>query len=98
VDESFEGWYSDPYALHEARWMSQGTPTPLVRDGKTEGHDPAPDEPFRVTPVRLGDDAEPNAGSDLRRADDAERSGPYDAQKAARAAFDVFDQSGGPSR
>jgi len=74
--------------------MSQGTSTPLVRDGKTEGHDPAPDEPFKVTPVRLGDDAEPNGGTDLRRADDAERGEAYDARKAAQAAFDVFDQSG----
>jgi len=28
-----EGWYSDPYRLHEHRWFSDGKPTALVRDG-----------------------------------------------------------------
>ena len=36
-DEAMEGWFSDPYARHEARWMSQGTPTHLVRDGELRG-------------------------------------------------------------
>jgi hypothetical protein len=93
MDEALEGWYSDPYARHEARWMSQGTPTPLVRDGEVEGHDPAPDGPFTVTPVRVGDDATPNDGADLRRADDVERFDSYDSKKATRAAWDVFDQT-----
>ena len=73
--------------------MSQGTATPLVRDGKIESHDPAPDEPFKVTPVLLGDDADPNDGADLRRADDVERLDGYDSKKAERAAWDVFDQT-----
>jgi len=93
MDESLEGWYSDPYGRHEARWMSDGIPTPLVRDGDIEGHDPAPDEPFNATPVRLGDDAQPNGGADLRRADDVERLDAYDPQKAARQAWDAYDQS-----
>jgi hypothetical protein len=25
-----EGWYTDPYGRHEARWMSAGTPARLV--------------------------------------------------------------------
>jgi len=71
MDEPLEGWYTDPYERHEARWMSQGNPTPLVRDGKIESRDPAPDGPGTVTPTRLGvDGGDP---SDLRRADDAER-------------------------
>jgi len=65
-----EGWYTDPYALHDARWMSEGRPTALVRDGDIENQDPAPDGPFTVTPIRLGLNGSP---SDLRRADDAER-------------------------
>jgi len=93
IDESLEGWYTDPYSRHEARWMSHGTPSPLVRDGSVEAHDPAPDEPFTVTPVRVGDDVEPNEGSDLRRADDVERGPTYDPQKAARQAWDAYDQS-----
>ena len=41
MDESMEGWYTDPYGRHEARWMSQGTPTRLVRDGSAEASDPS---------------------------------------------------------
>jgi hypothetical protein len=28
-----EGWYTDPYERHEARWLSEGEPSKLVRDG-----------------------------------------------------------------
>jgi len=73
--------------------MSQGTPTALVRDGKVEGHDPAPDESFKVTPVRVGDDAKPNDGADLRRADDAERLDAYGPEKAEHAAWDGYERS-----
>ena len=70
MDDSLEGWYTDPYALHEARWMSQGTATALVRDGEVEGHDPPPDGPFTATPTSLSGEGAPD-GRDLRRADDA---------------------------
>jgi len=40
-----EGWYTAPYGRHEARWMSAGTPTRLVRDGEVESYDDPPDEP-----------------------------------------------------
>jgi hypothetical protein len=89
-----EGWYTDPYGRHEARWMSQGTPTALVRDGKVEGDDPAPGGPFTTTPVRLGDDAQPNNGVDLRRADDAERGASYDPRRAMRRVLDVIVDEG----
>jgi hypothetical protein len=35
-DQSIEGWYLDPYGIHEQRWMSGGRPTRLVRDAGTE--------------------------------------------------------------
>jgi hypothetical protein len=93
-DGSLEGWYTDPYERHEARWMSQGTPTSLVRDGKVEGSDPVADEPFKVTPVRI-ESVGLQDGSDQRRADDAGVA--YDSREPVRAAWDVFDQSeGGP--
>ena len=44
ADERREDWYTDPYERHEARWMSAGRPTKLVRDGKVESHDAPPDE------------------------------------------------------
>lgn len=90
-DLSMEGWYTDPYQRHEARWMSQGTPTSLVRDGGIEGSDPVTDEPFKVTPVRIEAEG-PGDGSDRRRADDAQTELPYDASEASRAATDVYDQ------
>jgi hypothetical protein len=52
-DASFQGWYTEPYELHEARRMSQGTPTSLVRDGGIEGSDPVGGGPFTVAPVRI---------------------------------------------
>jgi hypothetical protein len=94
MDKSLEGWHTDPYARHEARWMSDGTPTALVRDGAVEGHDPAPEGPFIVTPERLGDDPQPNGGADLRRADEAERSAISGFERDRRA-WDAFDRSGG---
>ncbi len=53
TEQSLGGWFTDPYRRHEARWMSQGRPTSLVRDGTIEGNDPVADEPFKVTPVRI---------------------------------------------
>ena len=37
---SHEGWCADPFGRHEARWISNGSPTSLVRDGQVESHDP----------------------------------------------------------
>jgi hypothetical protein len=91
-EEELEGWYTDPYERHEARWISKGVATQLVRDGAVEGNDPAPDGPFNVAPTRIEGIAA-HDGSDLKRADDAEREAPYDPKAGARAAWDVFDQS-----
>jgi hypothetical protein len=69
--------------------MSQGTPTRLVRDGNVEGNDPVTDEPFKVTPVMI--EGHPrHDGSDLLRADDAEREPPLDPKASGDAAFDTF--------
>jgi hypothetical protein len=89
VDESMEGWFTDPYQRHEARWMSQGTATRLVRDGNVEGSDPVTDEPFKVTPVMIEGHPAHN-GSDMLRADDAEREPPLDPEAFGDAAFDAF--------
>lgn len=66
-----EGWYRDPYGIHQDRWFSAGTPTSLVRDQGTEGHDDPPDYPPARPPAEIPDiDRFP--GDDLRRADEAE--------------------------
>jgi len=43
-DKLPQGWFVDPFGLHDQRWFSQGTATSLVRDGKHESQDPPPDE------------------------------------------------------
>jgi hypothetical protein len=66
-----EGWYRDPYGIHQDRWFSAGTPTSLVRDQGTEGHDEPPGYPPAGPPAQIPDiDRFPK--DDLRRADDAE--------------------------
>jgi hypothetical protein len=52
-EERSEGWFTDPFGRHEARWLIDGVPTNRVRDGRTEANDPVSDEPFSVTPVRV---------------------------------------------
>jgi hypothetical protein len=37
-----QGWYTDPFRRHEARWFSDGRPTALVRDEGSESNDPPP--------------------------------------------------------
>jgi len=63
-----EGWYVDSYGLHEARWISDGAPTTLVRDGGLETQDPPPDTPPPV-PSELLAETDLTDGGDLRRAD-----------------------------
>jgi hypothetical protein len=38
-----QGWYSDPFQQHGARWFSDGRPTALVRDDGVESQDPPPE-------------------------------------------------------
>jgi len=86
-----EGWYRDPFCIHEDRWMSQGQPTKLVRDGRTESCDPPPDLPLPAALVRVDDDSGAAAGQE---------SG-YSDRRARRAVFDavtggaLVDEPGG---
>ena len=84
-----EGWYVDPFGVHEARWFSDGSPTALVRDGSTESHDAPTQATYdgQLTPVETEDES---GGEGLRRADSDE--GPFDPQAGSRAAWDIFDQ------
>jgi hypothetical protein len=71
-----EGWYSDPYRLHEHRWFSDGTPTALVSDGRTTSQDPPPATPYLEEPTLI--EPSPSIGADdLRRGGEAE-NGPVD--------------------
>jgi hypothetical protein len=46
VGERPQGWYRDPFAIHEERYFSEGWPTKLVRDAGTESYDLPPDGEF----------------------------------------------------
>lgn len=89
-----EGWFTDPYERHKARWMSQGEQTKLVRDDGIEAYDNIPDttptrEPTRIRTIG----SKPSGGVDLRRSDEAENRAPCDPHEGAQAAVDSFDQS-----
>jgi hypothetical protein len=88
-----EGWYVDPYGIHEARWMSDGAATALVRDGTVEGNDPPPETPFAGEPVPLPDIGAPD-GDDLLRADDADVR-EFDPQSEEDSAWNAFGASSG---
>jgi hypothetical protein len=81
-----EGWYRDPFGIHEDRWMSQGQPTKLVRDGGTESYDPPPDLPLpaEIVPAESGSGAAGPSDSD---------ESVYNSGRASRAALDAI--SGG---
>ena len=66
-----EGWYRDPYGIHQDGWFSAGTPTSLVRDQGTEGRDDPPDYPPPGPPAEIPD-VDPFPEDDFRRADQAE--------------------------
>jgi len=80
-----EGWYRDPFGIHEDRWMSQGRPTKLVRDAGTEAYDPPPDLPLpaELVPVDSGATGDEGAGQEPG----------YSNWRASRAALDAI--SGG---
>jgi hypothetical protein len=78
-----EGWCTDPYGLHEARWMSAGTPTKLVRDGSAEQFEaiPASEPTQRAVPLLVATSA--SHGMDLRRSDQRVASQRTDMATAA---------------
>ncbi|HUA40264.1 MAG TPA: hypothetical protein VMA32_01770 [Streptosporangiaceae bacterium] len=71
-----QGWYSDPYGVHEDRYFSAGRATKLIRDAGQESYHEPPAQPYDpaelVPAVAQVDDG--SDGIDLRSADEAERS------------------------
>jgi len=87
-----EGWCTDPFGRHEARWMSAGQPTKLVRDAGVDSFDPPPDEAPSCEMVRI-DHPEAQRAGDLRRADSAQSGKPFDDGEAEMAVLDAFAQT-----
>jgi hypothetical protein len=72
--EREEGWYTDPFGRHEARWMSDAAPTQLVRDVGVESYDEPKDEEASVIPTPIAEE-QMDDGRDLLRADDPDPGG-----------------------
>jgi hypothetical protein len=99
VRATAQGWYLDPYGVHEHRYFSGGRPTKLVRDDGAESYDPPPVdwalpdlESLVQAPERGG---QPADASDMRRADDVNRkSEPFSKARARRVAvwFQFYDK------
>ena len=66
-----EGWYRDPYGLDDARWISDGEPTSLVRDNGVESRDEPPPLAIIQALVEASDVEAQQGEGDARRADDA---------------------------
>ncbi len=94
--QTLEGGGTDPYAQHEARWLSDGRPTRLVRDGDATSYDDLPEGPWARAPEPI--EPAPESGpADLRRADDAERDGSsFDKGKAYMREMDAVWSDGAP--
>jgi hypothetical protein len=91
--EDLEGWCTDPFGRHEARWLSQGTPTKLVRDGDIESYDDPPDEEPSQEAQLIEPDLPANGGADLIRVGDA-ASGPTDLESLDRQMGDAAFEGG----
>jgi len=83
-----EGWYTDPYRLHDARWFSDGTPTALVRDAGVTSKDPPPNTPYLDQPEPVPE--KPSSVDEIRRADEAEK----DSDRVQDAIWTIFTKSG----
>ncbi|HUA40546.1 MAG TPA: hypothetical protein VMA32_03200 [Streptosporangiaceae bacterium] len=85
-----EGWYRDPYVLHQDRWFSDGQPTKLVRDDGQESYDEPPDAPLPETELVPAESGEHGDRSDLLRADTASNQ-PSSAEAVQSATFTVWN-------
>jgi hypothetical protein len=68
VENPAEGWYLDPYGVHERRWISQGRTTSLVMDDGVEGKDEPPHRPPARPFVSASTD-QGSFGREMMRAD-----------------------------
>ena len=94
-EERAEGWHTDPFGRHEARWMSNGEPTKLVRDAGVDSFDAPPDEAPSHEAVRIEHPEAARTG-DLLRADAAQAGEPPDSRSPMERILDGFVQSTPP--
>ena len=82
-----EGWYTDPYRLHERRWFSGGSPTKLVSNRGIETTDPPPNAQFVEPPKPIADSAP-------LICDSQERTSELD-DPGVKGAWETFVETGG---
>lgn len=82
-----QGWYEDPYGIHQDRWFSSGKPSNLVRDGGVESRDLPPGTPYvgKLIPASAAGPAAD--GADLLRAGDREKADYWDVAADASTWF-----------
>jgi hypothetical protein len=86
-----EGWYRDPYELHDGRWFSDGTPTAVVSDDGVETNDPPPDAAY-TGPLESIDEGDQRAdGFAHRNRAERVRMG----EEGVTAAWEAFVETGG---
>jgi hypothetical protein len=91
ADRPPQGWFVDPFGIHEQRWISQGNPTALVRDGRVEAQDAPPD--LAVTGPLVPAKPPPRQGApsdDLLRAGDRAGTGGDPPDEIPGDQFDFF--------
>lgn len=79
---SAQGWYKDPYGIHDDRWISDGIPTKLVRDAGNEHVDPPPNYPAQ----------EPFTRADSLDSTDYQDTGRRASKSFVNAVLDVLPQ------
>lgn len=62
-----EGWYCDPFGVHQHRWFSVGWPTDLVRDAGHESRDAPPAGDYLKPLLEIADTSVD--GNDLQHSD-----------------------------
>jgi hypothetical protein len=89
-----QGWYIDPFGVHQHRWISQDRPSDLVRDDGVESKDPPPDAAPTLPYVKVVADPRSMSNRDTFRADGNKGANSPDLGDYGVAAMDanvVFD-------
>lgn len=91
-----EGWYVDPYAIHDERWFSNGAPTKLVKDDGVESNDQPPDGPWTGPLEPIGMAVGPGADDFAHRdVDESGGQGGDGGDIGVAAAWEAFVETGG---
>lgn len=80
-----QGWYRDPFGIHEDRYFSDGLPTKLVRDDGTESYDPPPDRAVPDALTSAEGVASPDGVTSADRRTSADALTPAESPDAAEA-------------